>query len=55
MDSKISKDADKDLVALTQQLSPEERVNAFLEHCRSMMDLFEAGQQLQARRERHDP
>jgi hypothetical protein len=54
MDSKISKDAEQELVALTQRLSPEERVNAFLEHCRSMMELLEAGQQLQARRERHD-
>ncbi len=38
-----SKDAEQDLVAFTQRLSPEERVKALVEHCRSMMDLFEAG------------
>jgi hypothetical protein len=32
------------LVAANQRLSPEERLNAFLTHCRLMMELYKAGQ-----------
>ena len=34
MESKLAKQAEKALVEATQRLRPEERLNAFLEHCR---------------------
>jgi hypothetical protein len=34
---------DFELVAANQRLSPEERLNAFLTHCRLMMELYKAG------------
>jgi hypothetical protein len=42
MQSKLAKEAGPALVA-TQRLSPEERVNAFLTHCRLVMEIYEAG------------
>lgn len=44
MDSKVAKEAERALVEATQRLSPEERLNAFLEHCRLVAQLYEAGQ-----------
>jgi hypothetical protein len=44
MESKIAREAERALIEATQRLSPEERLNAFLVHCRLMMDLYEAGQ-----------
>jgi hypothetical protein len=44
MESKVAKDAERALVEATQRLTPEERLNAFLAHCRLVMELFEAGQ-----------
>jgi hypothetical protein len=49
MESKVARDAERALVEATQRLSPEERVNAFLAHCRLVMELFEAGQKAQGR------
>jgi hypothetical protein len=49
MESKLAKEAEQELVAATQRLSPEERVNAFLTHCRLVMDLYEAGQRMRVR------
>ena len=49
MESKIAKEAERALIEATQRLSPEERVNAFLAHCRLVMELFEAGQKVQIR------
>jgi hypothetical protein len=43
MESAIAKEAERALVEATQRLSPEERVNAFLAHCRLVMELYEAG------------
>jgi hypothetical protein len=43
MESKLATQADRALVEATQRLTPEERVNAFLVHCRLMAELFEAG------------
>jgi hypothetical protein len=43
MESKLAKQADLALVAATQRLTPEERLNAFLTHCRLIMDLYVAG------------
>jgi hypothetical protein len=46
MESKLAKEAERMLVEATQRLSPEERMNAFVAHCRLVMDLYEAGQKL---------
>jgi hypothetical protein len=37
------------LIEATQRLSPEERLNAFLAHCRLVMELYDAGQKAQGR------
>jgi len=46
MESKIAKGAERALVEATQRLSPEERLNAFLMHCRLVTELYEAGQKM---------
>ncbi len=53
MESKLALEARQALLEETQRLAPEERLNAFLEHCQLMMALYEAGRQLRsdARRE----
>jgi hypothetical protein len=48
MESKVAKEAEKSLVEATQKLSPEERLNAFLEHCRLVTQLYEAGQKIRS-------
>jgi hypothetical protein len=48
MKSKLAEAAEKALVEATQRLSPEQRVNAFLAHCRLIMQLYEAGQKLRS-------
>ena len=49
MESKIAKQAERALVDATQRLRPEERLEAFLAHCRLVMELYEAGQKRRAR------
>jgi hypothetical protein len=48
MKSKLAEEARQARVSDIQQLTPEERLNAFLEHCQLMMTLYAAGQQLRA-------
>jgi hypothetical protein len=48
MESKIAKAAERAIVLATQRLSPEERLNAFLVHCRLVTELYEAGQKMRA-------
>jgi hypothetical protein len=48
MKSKLALEARQALLEDTQCLTPEERLNAFLEHCQLMMALYEAGQQLRS-------
>ena len=48
MESKVAQEAERALVEATQRLRPEERLNAFLTHCRLVMELYEAGQKAQA-------
>lgn len=48
MDSKVAKEAERALIDATQQMSPEERLEAFLEHSQLVMELYEAGQKLRA-------
>ena len=49
MESKLAKQAERALIEATQRLSPEERLNAFLAHCRLVMELYDAGQKMRAR------
>jgi hypothetical protein len=36
------------LIEVTQRLSPEERLNVFLEHCRLVTQLYEAAETMRA-------
>jgi hypothetical protein len=44
MDSKVARDSRQALIAATQRLTPQERLQAFLRHCRLMTALRHAGQ-----------
>jgi hypothetical protein len=46
MESRIAKEAEKALIEATQRLTPEQRVNAFLTHCRLVAELYSAGKAL---------
>lgn len=46
MESKIAQQAREDLIAGTRSLTPEQRLQAFLRHCRLVMKLYRAGQQV---------
>ena len=49
MDSLLANDAKQGLLLTNQRLTPEARLNAFSEHCRLMMRLFQEGQRLKVR------
>lgn len=49
MESKLAMEAERQLIEATQRLSPQERLNAMLEHCRLVAELYEAGQELRSR------
>jgi hypothetical protein len=60
MDSKLSQrrlgqEVDQGLLAATQRLTPEERLDAFLTHSRLMMELYQAGQQARESRQPKSP
>ena len=44
MESKLAREAKLAAIAATQRLTPEERLNAFLQHCQLMVALYRAGQ-----------
>jgi hypothetical protein len=48
MESKLAQEAEQALVGATQQLRPEERLNAFLAHCQLVTQLYEAGQRMRS-------
>jgi hypothetical protein len=48
MKSKLAEAAERALVDATQRLSPEQRVNAFLVHCRLVTELYQAGRKLRS-------
>jgi hypothetical protein len=48
MESKLAMEAERQLVEATQRLSPQERLNAMLEHCRLVAQLYEAGQEMRS-------
>lgn len=45
MQSKVAQEVDLALAVAMRRLTPEQRLDAFLEHCELMMELFHAGQQ----------
>jgi hypothetical protein len=47
MESKLALQAKLALLAATQRMSPELRLDAFLMHCQLMMELRLAGQRIQ--------
>jgi hypothetical protein len=55
MQSKLAKEAERALVEATQRMSPEQRVNAYLAHCRLVTQLYEAGKKLRAETARPAP
>jgi hypothetical protein len=55
MRSKLAQESRRALLAEAQRLTPEERLNAFLEHCQLMMALYHAGQELRADAARNRP
>lgn len=52
MESKLANHAEQMLLEAMQRLTPEERLNAFLTHCRLMMELYHAGRQMRAAQQR---
>ena len=48
MESKLAQQLRQELMAATQALTPEQRLEAFLEHCQLMAELYEAGRHLRA-------
>jgi hypothetical protein len=48
MESKLANEAKLALIAATQRLTPEQRLNAFLAHCQLMAELRKAGAQLRS-------
>ena len=42
MESKLARQAEKALIAATQALTPEQRLEAFVAHCRLMAELHAA-------------
>jgi hypothetical protein len=48
MKSKLASQAKAALLVAAQKLTPEERLNAFLQHCRLMMELQRGGRDLEA-------
>jgi hypothetical protein len=46
MESKLALQAQLALLAATQRMSPEQRLDAFLMHCQLMMELRLAGQRI---------
>ncbi|HTC90164.1 MAG TPA: hypothetical protein VK686_17770 [Bryobacteraceae bacterium] len=48
-ESKLAAQAKLDLVALTQSMTPEQRLEAFLMHSQLMMELYKAGQEIRSK------
>jgi hypothetical protein len=48
MQSKVAEQLETALIAATQGLSPEQRLNAYLQHCRLVTQLYLVGQRQRA-------
>jgi hypothetical protein len=49
MKSRVAEQAEQALLETMRRLTPEERLNAFLEHCQLMMSLHRAGERQRPR------
>lgn len=43
MHSRLAHEAEADLLESMRRMTPEQKLNAFLEHCQLVMELYEAG------------
>jgi hypothetical protein len=50
MQSKVAKEAERTLIEASQGLRPEQRLQAFLRHCRFVAELYEAGRKIRSAR-----
>jgi len=48
-ESKLAAQAKLDLVALTQSMTPEQRLEAFLAHSQLMTELYMAGEEIRSK------
>jgi hypothetical protein len=48
VESKLAQQLRQELIEATQALTPEQRLEAFLEHSQLMAELYEAGRRLRA-------
>lgn len=48
MQSRLAHEAEADLIEIMRRMTPEERLNAFLEHCQLVMELYNAGRSMRA-------
>jgi hypothetical protein len=55
VESKLAQQLRQELIAATQALTPEQRLEAFLEHSQLMAELYEAGRRLRAEAELNRP
>jgi hypothetical protein len=48
-ESKLATQAKLDLVSLTQSMTPEQRLDAFLAHSQFMMELYRTGEEMRCK------
>jgi hypothetical protein len=49
MESRLARQAEAALLDTMRRMTPEQRLDAFLEHCQLVMELYDAGIQLRAK------
>ena len=49
MESRLAHQAEAELLKTMRRMTPEQKLNAFLEHCQLVMELYSAGQELRMR------
>ena len=55
VESKLAQQLRQELIAATQALTPEQRLEAFLEHCQLVAELYGAGCRLRAEADANPP
>jgi len=55
MESRLAREAEAALLETMRSMTPEQRLNAFLEHCQLMIELYNAGRQYRAQTSRLQP
>jgi hypothetical protein len=49
MESRLARQAEAALLDTMRRMTPEQRLDAFLEHCQLVMELYDAGRQQRAK------